>query len=249
METLDQAVAIVTGASSGIGSAVARQLAAAGARVVLAARREDRLDALRAAIVAAGGIALGVPTDVTDRGSVQATVDRAHETFGPVDFLVNNAGVMPLSPIRDRRIDDWDWMIDVNIRGVLYAIAAVLPDMLDRKRGHIINVSSVAGRRPLPAGVIYSATKFAVRAISDGLRLELSAGDGIRVTDIEPGVVATELQDHIPDPATRQRFQDHWEGRTPLAADDVARAVVYAASQPPHVNVNEILIRPTDQPT
>lgn len=246
---LQDRVAVVTGASSGIGAATARALADGGARVVLAARRADRINDLAADITGRGHSAVAVQADVTDRASVNTLFTSAIDAYGQVDILVNNAGVMPLSPMRDGRVEDWDWMIDVNVRGLLYCVAAALPGMLERKDGHIINVSSLASRRPLPSGVVYAATKFAVRCISDGLRLELSATDHIRVTDIEPGVVATELMDHIPDPTTKERFATNWAEKQSLQSEDVARAVVYAASQPDHVNVNEILVRPTDQPT
>lgn len=242
-------VAIVTGASSGIGEAAATSLAAAGAAVALAARRTDRLRSVADRIAADGGQALPIPTDVTDRAAVAALAERALREWGRIDILVNNAGVMPLSLIAAGRVDDWDRMIDVNVKGLLYGVAAVLPTMLDQESGHIINVSSLASRRPIPTGVVYAATKFAVRCISDGLRLELSSARHIRVTDIEPGVVATELMDHIPDADTREAFLARWEDNTPLTAQDIANAIVFAASQPPHVNVNEILLRPTDQPT
>ncbi len=242
-------VAIVTGASSGIGAAVCRTLAADGAAVVLAARRIERLDALRAGIEEAGGRALAVPTDVTDRDAVRTLVDRALEAFGRIDILVNNAGAMLLSPLRARRVEEWERMIDLNVKGVLLAVAAVLPAMLRQGGGHIVNLGSLAGRRPFPGGVVYSATKFAVRSISAGIRLELSPDDRIRVTDVEPGVVATELFDHIADEEMRNRFLERWEGRRMLDPDDVARAVRYALTQPAHVNVNELLVRPTDQQT
>ncbi len=231
-------VAIVTGASSGIGAATAKLLAARGYRVVLAAR-----------IGANGGEALAVPTDVTVRAQVDSMFAQAIETFGAVNVLVNNAGVMPLSPITELRVEDWDRMIDVNVKGVLYCVAAVLPGMIERRAGHIVNISSIASRRTLPAGTVYAASKFAVRAISQGLRLELSPTYGIRVTDIEPGVVSTELMDHIPDEATRKGFSERWSELTPLAAEDIAEAVIYVLAQPDRVNVNEILVRPTEQAT
>lgn len=247
--TLRGRSAVVTGASSGIGEATARALAASGASVVLAARRVDRLRAIAGAIEGAGGRALAIGTDVTVREDVDALVERAQEAFGGVDILVNNAGVMPLSPVRDGRVEDWERMIDVNVKGVLYGIAAALPGMLERGRGHIVNVGSVAGRRPFPGGTVYSATKFAVRSLTAGMQLELSASEGIRVTDIQPGVVATELPDHIPDEEVREGFKGRWDDRRPLQPDDIARAVLYAVTAPDHVNVNEILLRPTDQPT
>ena len=248
-EELRDKVAIVTGASSGIGEASARALAGEGAKVVVAARRIERLDALVAGIHSEGGTALAVMTDVTSRQSTEALVEQAVNTYGRVDILVNNAGVMALSPIRRLLVAEWDLMIDVNVKGVLYCIAAALPTMLEQGTGHIVNVSSVAGRRPFYGGTIYSASKFAVRAISQGLRLELSPEDKIRVTDIEPGVVATELPDHISDPETATRFATTWGDKTRLEAGDVAEAILFVVTQPDRVNVNEILVRPTDQET
>lgn len=248
-ETLDGRVAVVTGASSGIGAAVADALAEAGAAVVLGARREERLRQVAEGIGARGGRAAVRATDVTVRGDVEALAALALERFGGIDVWVNNAGIMPLSPVADLRVDDWVRMVDVNVKGVLYGIAAVLPSMLERGSGHIVNVGSVAGRRPFPGGSVYSATKFAVRSLSWGLQLELSAAHGIRITDIQPGVVDTELTHHIPDPSRREAFQANWETRRSLGPRDVAHAVVFAVASPDYVNVNEILIRPTDQPT
>jgi NADP-dependent 3-hydroxy acid dehydrogenase YdfG len=246
---LQDKIAIVTGASSGIGEAAARALATGGVRVVLAARRAGRLEALRSEIEDSGGTALVVATDVTDRGAVEALAARTLEAFGRIDILINNAGVMLLSPIRALEVDEWDRMIEVNVRGALYCIAAVLPSMLEQGSGHIVNVSSVAGRRPMPSGTIYSATKFALRAISQGMHLELSSSDKIRVTDIEPGVVDTELADHITDEETARRFKENWKSKEALDADDIAGAILYAIAAPARVNVNEILVRPTDQAT
>lgn len=248
-DSLRDKVAIITGASSGIGEATARRLAESGARVVLAARRVERLEALAADIEHHQGTALVAPTDVTDERSVQRLARRALDAFGRIDILINNAGIMPLSPISKLKVAEWDRMIDVNIKGVLYCVAATLPTMLEQGSGHIINVSSVAGRRPFPSGTVYSATKFAVRAISQGLRLELSPIKGIRVTDIEPGVVATELTHHITDNETANRFQEMWAEKTPLESIDIAETILFVLSRPDHVNVNEILVRPTDQPT
>ena len=248
-DSLKDKVAIITGASSGIGEATARRLAESGARVVLAARRVERLEALAADIERREGTALVASTDVTDERSVQRLARAALDAFGRIDILINNAGIMPLSPISKLRVEEWDRMIDVNIKGVLYCIAATLPTMLEQGSGHIINVSSVAGRRPFPSGTVYSATKFAVRAISQGLRLELSPINGIRVTDIEPGVVATELTHHITDNETANRFQEMWAEKTPLESIDIAETILFVLSRPDHVNVNEILVRPTDQPT
>lgn len=247
--SLAGSVAIVTGASSGIGRATAIALAEAGAAVAVAARRGGRLDELVARIGRDGGRALAVATDVADRDAVFALVERAAAEFGPTDILVNNAGIMPTSPLRDIHLDDWLRMVDVNVKGVLHCIAAALPAMLERRRGHIVNVGSLAGRRPFPGGTVYAATKFAVRCLSAGMQLELSAAHGIRITDIQPGVVATELMDHIPDAETRQGFIDRWKEKKPMASEDVAAAILYAVTAPAHVNINEILMRPRDQPT
>ena len=182
-------VAIVTGASSGIGEAVALELAHAGAKVVVGARRVPRLEALVEAIEANGGAAVHRRTDVAQRGDLEELARLAVERFGPVDILVNNAGVMPLSPVAELRVEDWERMVDVNVKGVLYGIAAVLPGMLERNAGHIVNVGSVAGRRPFPGGAVYSATKFAVRSLTWGMQLELSAARGIRLIHL-PSLLA-----------------------------------------------------------
>jgi NADP-dependent 3-hydroxy acid dehydrogenase YdfG len=246
---LEGRVALVTGASSGIGAAVARALAAEGAAVGLGARRIERLEAVVREIQAAGGRALPHRTDVTRREDVEGFAAAVRTEFGRLDVLVNNAGVMPLSPMTELRVDEWERMLDVNVKGVLYGIAAVLPTMLEQGAGHVVNIGSVAGRRPFPGGSVYSATKFAVRSLTWGMQLELSASQGIRVTDIQPGGVETELMDHIGDAATRERFDTAWSGKQRLLAEDVAGAVVYAVTAPARVNVNEILIRPTDQTT
>lgn len=247
-ELKDQ-VALVTGASSGIGRAVAVALAGAGATVVAAARREAALDALVAEIEAAGGRAIAHVADVTRREDMESLAARALDAFGRIDILVNNAGVMPLSPLEGLRVDDWDQMIDVNLRGVLYGLAAVLPTLLEQQRGHIVNVGSLAGRRPFPGAAVYSATKFAVRSLTAGIQLELSAERGIRVTDVQPGMVETELLDHVPDANVQERFAAAWAERRMLQPENVAAAVVFAVTAPEHVNVNEILVRPTDQAT
>lgn len=196
-----------------------------------------------------GGEAAVHPADVTDRDGLLQVAGVVAASWGRIDVLVNNAGIMPLSPLAELRVDDWERMVDVNVKGILFGIAAVLPFMLEQGEGHILNVGSLAGRRPFPGGAVYSATKFAVRALTWGMQLELSAARGIRVTDVQPGVVETELLDHIPDAGLREGFQAGWEGRRRLRPVDVAHAVLFALTAPPHVNVNEILVRPTDQPT
>ena len=259
-------VAIVTGASSGIGEAAALALAEQGYRVALTARRAARLwalaDRIDARAAGPGGKRRGsresksvsapavvLPADVTIRHEVEAVVSRTLEDLGRIDVLVSNAGIMRLAALRKIAVDDWERTVDVNVKGVLFAIGAVLPVFLRQGSGHFVNVSSIAGRRPFPNGAVYSATKFAVRAISEGLRGELSADTGIRVTDVGPGVVETELLGRRGDREARERFEGYWAGRRRLDARDVASAIVYAVTAPPHVNVNEILIRPTDQKT
>lgn len=245
MENLANKVIVITGGSSGMGAAAARHLAAQGASVVVGARRTDRIDALAAEITAAGGKAIAVAADVTKLDDVQALINRAIAEFGHVDVLINNAGVMPLSPVERLKVDEWNQMIDVNLRGVLHGLAAVLPHMKERKSGHIINTASVAGHKVFAASAVYSATKFAVRALTDGLRQEVSA-DGIRTTIISPGAVSTELLDHISETDIQSANQD-FVGKIGIPAESFARMVAFAISQPDDVGVNEILFRPTAQ--
>ena len=238
-------IVVITGASSGIGEATARHLAGLGAKVVLGARRLDRLDALVTEIQGRGGEARALVTDVTSRGDVQALVDAAVEEFGRIDVLINNAGIMPLSPLANLAVDEWDRMIDVNVKGVLYGIAAALPHMIRRKSGHIINTASVAGHLIFPASAVYSGTKFAVRAISEGLRQE-TKGHNIRTTILSPGAVKTELLDHISDEQV-QAANRSYVGEVGIPADSYARMAAFVISQPEDVDVNEILFRPTAQ--
>jgi len=240
-------VAIVTGASAGIGQATARSLAAEGATVVITARRLERLEALREEILEAGGTVLAIAADVTSQAEVEAVVTATLEAFGRIDVLVNNAGIMRIAPIQENRIDDWRRMVDVNVNGVLNYLSSVLPTMLEQSSGHIVNVGSVAGRRPFPGAAVYSATKFALRSLSWGLHLELGNAHGIRVTDIQPGYVSTELLSD--DPATSAAWDEAWSDRRTLQPEDVARTIVFAVASPDHVSVSEILVRPTDQPT
>jgi len=237
-------VVAITGASSGIGEAAARLLAASGARVMLGARRADRLALIADDIRRKNGEADVLAIDVSRRADLALLVTRAQDRFGRLDVLVSNAGLMPLSPLDDLRVDEWDRMIDVNIKGVLYGIAAALPVFRKQGSGHFINVSSVAGHRVGPNGAVYSATKFAVRALSEGLRQE--AGDRIRVTIISPGAVESELAETISNPDVKQRIQDYRKMAIP--AEAIAAAMAYAIGQPGNVDVNEILIRPTAQP-
>ncbi len=238
-------VALITGASSGIGMATAILLAKNGIKVGLLARRIDRLTALKKEIEPANAVVL--PGDVTKKDDLNKAANRLISMWGHIDILVNNAGLMPLSFIKNLHIDEWEKMVDVNIKGVLYAAAAVLPIMLKQKSGHIINISSVAGRRVFPSGAVYCATKYAVRAFSDGLRAELTSQDRIRVTTIEPGIVQTELQDHITDKDAKGFLAERISAMRPLMAKDIANSILYAVSQPDYVDVAEILVLPTDQ--
>jgi NADP-dependent 3-hydroxy acid dehydrogenase YdfG len=239
--------ALITGASAGIGRATARALAQAGAAVSITARRADRLEVLCTEIEDAGGRAIFIPADVTSLEEVQAVVSHTSEELGTVDILVNNAGIMRVSPITENRVEDWTRMVDVNVKGVLHFLSAVLPLMTARGSGHIVNVGSVAGRRPFPGASVYAATKFAVRSLSWGLHLELGNAHGIRVTDIQPGYVETDLLSD--DPATHEAWDEAWKDRRTLQPEDVARTIEFAVTSPDHVSVSEILIRPTDQPT
>jgi NADP-dependent 3-hydroxy acid dehydrogenase YdfG len=236
---------VITGASSGLGEASARLLATQGARVVLGARRQDRIEALAAEINRDSGKAIAVKTDVTDRNQVKRLVDKAVETYGRIDVIINDAGLMPQSPLDRLKIDEWDRMIDVNLKGVLYGIAAVLPLMKAQKAGHIINVSSVAGHKVRAGGAVYAATKHAVRALSEGLRQEVKPYN-IRTTVISPGAVATELPDTISEPDVAEGFHKFYE-EFAIPAASFARAVAYAIGEPDDVDINEILFRPTRQ--
>ncbi len=246
MSVLSDSVAVVTGASSGIGHATAVELAKHNVKVVVCARRADRLESLVKEILDAGGHALAFPCDVTDRSQVEGAIEKTIATFGRIDSIINNAGVMPISRIEDLHVDAWERMVDVNIKGVLYGIAAVLPQMMRQGSGHIINVSSVAGRRVFPGGSVYCATKWAVHALSEGLRAEM-ASKNIRVTIIAPGIVRTELAEHVRDDGTKDRIQTMLREGEPLESVDIAHAVLYAMQSPAHVGINEILVRPTSQ--
>ena len=233
---------LITGAGSGIGEATARRLSAAGHRLVLGGRRTDRLAALARDIEAAGGSALPHELDVTDPAGVRSFVAAAHDRYGRVDVLVNNAGVMPLSRLDALRTDEWDRMIDVNLRGVLHGIAAVLPLMQAQRHGHIVNISSVSGLRVDPTAAVYSATKHAVRALSEGLRQESRE---LRVTVISPGLTRSELTGSIGDSAVRDAVEGQMGIAIPAAA--IGEAVLYAISQPDEVDVSELVVRPTAQ--
>jgi NADP-dependent 3-hydroxy acid dehydrogenase YdfG len=244
-EGIKDKIVVVTGASSGLGEATARLLSTQGAAVVLGARRADRLQSLAKELEARGGKALALETDVTRREQVKALVDLAAQTYGRIDVMINNAGLMPQAPLELLKIDEWDRMIDVNIKGVLYGIAAALPHMQRQKAGHFINVSSVAGHRVGPGFAVYAATKYGVRALSEGLRQEVKPYN-IRTTVISPGAVATELPNTITDPAAAERVRTFYS-QIAVPADSFARAVAFAISQPEDVDINEILYRPTRQ--
>lgn len=244
-QNIDGKVVVITGASSGLGEATARLLSLQGAHVVLGARRIDRLETLANDIRQHGGQAIALATDVTDRTQVARLVDAAVQTYGRIDVMLNNAGLMPHSPLERLKVDDWDRMIDVNLRGVLYGIAAALPHMQRQKSGHFINVSSVAGHKVSNNGAVYSATKHAVRALSEGLRQEVKPWN-IRTTIISPGAVATELPGSATEADIAQGLHDFYEANA-ISADSFARTVGFAISQPDDMDVNEILFRPTRQ--
>jgi NADP-dependent 3-hydroxy acid dehydrogenase YdfG len=236
-------VILITGASSGIGEATARRLAADGHRVVLGARRTDRLKALVEELTAAGGAAECQELDVTDLDSVRAFAAGAHERHGRIDVLVNNAGVMPLSPLDALRIDDWNQMIDVNLRGTLHGMASVLPVMRSQGFGHVVNVASTSAYRVDPTAAVYCATKFAVRAVSEGVRQESTE---LRVTVVSPGFTRSELTDRGGDPQTQAAVRAASE-QLAIPASAVADAIGYAIAQPENVDVSEVIVRPTAQ--
>ena len=244
MSNLNGKVVIITGASSGIGEATARLLAQNGAKVILGARRIDRLELIAKDIRAEGGIAEYQALDVTQRSQLEAIVKFAQSKFDRVDVLINNAGVMPLSALDQLKVEEWDRMIDVNIKGVLYGIAAVLPVMKAQKSGQIINLSSIGGHAVSPTAAVYCATKFAVGAISEGLRQEV--GGDIRVTVISPGVTESELADSISDEAARKGMQEF--RRLCIPANAIARSILFAIDQPDDVDISEIIVRPTASP-
>jgi NADP-dependent 3-hydroxy acid dehydrogenase YdfG len=239
MPSIQGKVIAITGASSGIGEGTARLLAERGAHIVVGARRTERLEKLVAEIKAAGGSARFRAVDVTSRADTQAFADFTRDAFGPVDVIVNNAGIMPLSPLAAMKVDEWDRMIDVNIRGVLHGIAAVLPDMTTRGHGQIINVASIGAHVVVPTAAVYCATKYAVWAISEGLRQE---SPNIRVTVISPGVVESELASTITDESSARAMVDY--RRVAISPDAIARAIAFAIEQPTDVDVSEIIVRP-----
>lgn len=244
MFNVENKVVIITGSSSGIGEATARLLAKNGAKVVLGARRIDRLELITKDIRAEGGIAEYRALDVTQRSQLEDIVQFAQNKFDRVDVLINNAGVMPLSALDKLKVDEWDRTIDVNIKGVLYGIAAALPVMKSQKSGQIINISSIGGHAVSPTAAVYCATKFAVGAISEGLRQEV--GGDIRVTVISPGVTESELADSISDEAARKGMQEF--RRIAIPAEAIAKSILFAIGQPDDVDISEIIVRPTASP-
>jgi len=243
MNNIQGKVVLITGASSGIGETTAKVLARQGATVVLGARRTDRLEKLVAEITASGGKAMERALDVTSRESALAFADHALKRFGRIDVIVNNAGVMPLSPVAALKVDEWDRMIDVNIKGVLYGIAAVLPTMQAQGSGHVISISSIGGLYVVPTAAVYSATKFAVRAICDGLRQE---NDKIRVTCVYPGVVESELADSITDASAAEAMKNFRQ--IALKPEAIANAIAHAINQPADVDTTDIVVRPVASP-
>lgn len=244
-DNIKDKVVVITGASSGMGEAAAKHLSVLGATVVLGARRADRIEKLATEINDNGGKALAIAVDVTQRDQVKKFVDLAVEQFGRVDVILNNAGIMPLSPMDRLNVEEWDKMIDVNIKGVLNGIAAVLPYMKEQKSGQIINTSSVAGHKIFNGSAVYSATKFAVRALTEGLRMEVKPYN-IRTTIVCPGAVKTELLEHITEADIQQANQDY-VGSVGISPESFARVVAFAIGQPEDVDINEVIFRPTSQ--
>jgi NADP-dependent 3-hydroxy acid dehydrogenase YdfG len=239
-------VIVITGASSGLGESTAKLLASRGAKVVLGARRKDRIDSVVKEISATGGKAAGFAVDVRNRAQVETFIKEAVDNFGRVDVLVNNAGIMPIAPIGLLKVDEWDRQIDINIKGVLYGVAAVLPQMQKQKSGHIINMASVFGIKVFaPGGTVYCATKAAVRTLTEGLRMELHS-ENIRCTMISPGAVLSELQTSTSDPSSAKFVKELYD-KVGISADSVARAILYAIEQPADVEIDEVVLRPTAQ--
>ncbi|KUL45402.1 oxidoreductase [Streptomyces violaceusniger] len=244
MSGIEGKVIAITGASSGIGEATALLLAERGAKVVLAARRSDRIEALAARITEAGGEAVAVVTDVKRRADLSRLVATARERYGRLDVLVSNAGISPISALDDLRVEDWEAMVDVNIKGVLYGIAEALPVFREQGSGHFVHTLSTAGLSIVPTMSVYAGTKNAVRAISEGLRQE--AGETLRVTTVSPGFIRTELAGSITDPDARNGIQASMD-KTAISPDAIARAIAFAIEQPAGVDVGEIVVRPTAQ--
>src|ERR1700689_3724774 len=245
MPNITNKVVVITGASSGIGESTAKLLAEQGAKVVLGARRLNRINAVVQAISATGGKAIGFACDVTKRAEVEALIQKAVDNFGRVDVIVNNAGIMPIAPIEALKVEEWDRQIDVNIKGLLYGVAAVLPHMQKQKSGHIINITSVFGIKMFaPGGTVYCATKAAGRALTEGLRMELHS-QNIRCTMISPGAVATELPESSSEEGTRKNLREFM--KRVISPNSMARALAYAIEQPADVEIDEVVVRPTVQ--
>jgi NADP-dependent 3-hydroxy acid dehydrogenase YdfG len=242
--TIDGKVVAITGASSGIGEATASLLAKCGAKLVLGARNPDKLNAAAGRLSAAGGEAVAKATDVSRRGDLTEFVEMAVETYGQLDVLVSNAGIMPVSPFDELRVDDWEAMVDVNLKGVLFGIAAALPVFRRQGFGHFVNVASTAAFRVTPGQSVYAGTKMAVRAISEGLRQE--AGENLRVTIISPGMTSTNFAESISDPAARAQLEERRDAIA-MSPDAVARAIAFAIEQPSAVDIGEVVVRPTAQ--
>ncbi|MBA9035121.1 SDR family oxidoreductase [Rhizobium leguminosarum] len=247
MTNINGKIALVTGASSGIGAATALKLAEAGAKVGIAARRTDKLEGLQKEIASGGGEALVIEMDVVDPASVEAGVKKLAGAYGSIDILVNNAGLMPLSDVDQFKVDEWHRMVDVNVKGLLNTTAAVLSQMINQHSGHIFNMSSIAGRKVFKGLSVYCATKHAVAAFSDGLRMEVGQKHNIRVTCIQPGAVATELYDHITEPGYIKQMDDLAKQMTFLQGADIGDTIVFAAQAPAHVNVAELFVLPVEQ--
>lgn len=239
-------VVIVTGASSGIGYATALELSKAGAKVAAGARRVEKLETLKNEVQKYGGEIIVKKLDVTKKEDCDSFINLVTKTWNHIDILINNAGIMPLSFFKNLKVSEWEQMIDVNLKGVLYCTAAVIPSMITKKSGHIVNISSVAGRIVFPAGSVYCATKHAVTAFSEGLRQELSQRYNIKVTCIEPGVVSTELPNTITDKSL-ESFVESVKEMESLKAEDIANAIIYSLDSPQYLNINEILLRPVSQ--
>ena len=245
---LENKVVVITGASSGIGAATAKKIAADGARLVLIARREERLQELAQELMDTYKTeSMIIKLDITERESVINAFKEIADSFGRIDVLVNNAGLMPVSYMDKLKIDEWDRMIDVNLKGLLYCIAGTLPVMKNQGGGHIVNISSVAGRKVWPGFAVYNATKFAVTALSEAMRMELTPSMNIKVTAIEPGAVATELTQTITDQDILESFSKRVGDMIPLAAEDIANAIYYAITQPAEVMISEVLVMPRKQ--
>jgi len=247
MSSLKKSVVFVTGASSGIGRSCARVFAREGASVMLAARREDRVRDLAASLAAEFGVPVrAFSLDVRDASAVARALDDLPDEWKKIDILVNNAGLSRgLDKLQDGKLSDWEEMIDTNVKGLLYVSRAVLPGMIARGRGHVINVGSIAGHEIYPAGNVYCASKFAVKALSRGLRLDVN-GTNVRVSEVDPGMVETEFSE-VRFHGDKERAAKVYQGFTPLRPDDVAEAVLFCATRPPHVNISEVIVMPTDQ--